>query len=466
MHRKWLLTLTTTLIVAAASQTTPAQGPPPKAASPAASREAIETFRKLMLRQLSSTTPWMATSQDSNLLPLTGSDPLALNTLNAFQSSANQLPNKAVDPRVPANTFFRNVDLAQRYHPTHSTFLNSTTGAASIEGTYLPGHGVLFLGTVRHLTLPTSSLAQRWAKSRFCATCHVTPTEPEKEDKPSKTQQADDEWEAIKSGGVKQPSKDPTTAKPGANAPQHCVPSLLAERMIQLLADHGHRFSDVGPHERITLQLHIRGSDQVLSNSPLLTPDGNQVLVFQYPNYVVGDLPIYTPDYAAASRYVKRNVGTAGETAGNQPNPVQEMLGGDETVRTFVRQQNALAELHLKEGNLGKALEAYRKLTDTQYTLDPAVRAEAYRNAAVVLIKQGKVAEAQGLLGSTLYSELLKGQAQKTASTKPSQPAAKAAVPQHWTLTVSATKAQCDSVRAGKTSLEDFAKAIEVKTSN
>lgn len=472
MYRNWLPSLAAGLVLAA----TPglhAQPQPSGSSStnPQANRDVIETFRKLLLKQLGS--PATATTAYV-------SEALAQAWINGlhqvdstyqpapFQQWINRAPNVSTynppdgaNPNAPGISTTDLLSQAAQQQPGYRSAVYTMAGS-SVEGTYVSGHGVLFLGTVHGV--PQGGAGKQLGthyQQLTCIQCHGNKV-PGQEDKPSPSNQADSEWEAL--NGKPTPTKGQPAPKPQPKLPSYCQPSLLADRLVQLLADHGHRFT-VRPDERITIQLHVRAGDQVLTRAnDLFDQIGRQpqvndggVVVFRYPM-------TYSLNADAPDNYIKRNVGGPEEKFADPVAQQDANNSARDTRNALVRRQNALAELHLKEGNLDKALEAYRKIMESTDAIDPSLRAEAYRNVAVVLIKQGKVAEAQGLLANTNYTNLLTGQNNKPASAKPNQPAPKPAA-QDWSLTVSATKAQCDAVRAGKLSLEDFAKQIEVKSS-
>jgi tetratricopeptide (TPR) repeat protein len=450
MIAKYLCTLAAGLILAGSTPGLPAPQASPKQAGGDAApiRDTIETFRKLLLKQLQHGGSYVYTNNPHaaydyflhGYLPQTQVKPWVAD----YHVPAKELPqtNAALwgaylgIPTPNQNT----ANVQPSYYQASNSNLNSA------EGTYLPGHGVVMLGTLRTFTMRGMS------QQLTCTKCHDDKVTP-KEDAASPQNLADAEWDAV----TGRPSAGPLPAKDKKASPkvtEFCQPSFLADQLVQLLARHGHRF-DLKANERITIQLHIRGG---ASLAPPTTsdfqPNVNNIAdggTVAWRNYALKE---YVPN-----SYINR---LTTDAALALPSTAEQASQDPDPTNTFLRRQNAMADLHVKEGNYAKALEAFRSIIDSKHTLQYTDRADAYRRMAELLIRQGKIDEAQSILSK--YNELLKANptTQKPANTPAQSAGAKPT--SDWSITVSATKAQCDAFRAGALKLEDFAKQVEIKT--
>ncbi len=291
-------------------------------------------------------------------------------------------------------------------------FKNVWPGPAAphAEGVYLPGYGVVI-----SLTLPPEIRRPQ-------------PSQPRS--------QPASEWDQIRD------QLHGKTAKPAAQ-PQAPAQPTVADKILRVLADNGHHFSQLPGNERLTVVVTFRRG--LRSDVPLA--------IYGQP---VGQ---------AQKRDLKRATAQVGQAKG-QPRKDSEIvidalnaaqLSPDKTAEDY----ELLGELHLKQGHPADAAEAYQQAANRSH--DPRQAAALYLKAASIqarLLQHAKQAEHLTEQARKALGQLAPPQAQATFKNT-SKPDTRAALP--GKLIVSATRAQCDAVAGGKLSFDALKKAAHVQ---
>ncbi len=462
MKTKTYLAAALALLLGIALQPAPGQSPQSQPSIPDGQRmrETIDTFRTVLLRQflanqtiqygysphgLPNTTSSGVTlvpSQSQNTTIPDGASGLSLYGQAAAAPRITQpdQTKKAQSGSDSSNWMlgYYSANMAHINDGVHywaPTYWNAGSLSTTAEGTYLPRQGVLYLATVH------SPQALGVGKLSSCTSCHDSGTQlPAAVNDPN--QSADAEWDRATSSPKQKLHSSPDKSSDKQSRPQsaqQCLPSTLADKLINLLASHGHRFTDLRPEERITIQLHVRSGGNYFSTQ-LNTASPN-----------VTDLPIV--NYYGSAREAFSSATTFDPTQTGQ---------GLASSDPLLNRQTSLAELHLRENNLEKAAEAYRKVLSSS-SITAQTKAEAERQLAAILIRQGKIEEARSYLD--LYTKSKKADSgSPDAKPQTARTDSNLSKKEDWCLTVSATKGQCDAVRSGKITLADFAGQVTIQS--
>jgi tetratricopeptide (TPR) repeat protein len=253
------------------------------------------------------------------------------------------------------------------------------------EGVYLKGQGVVYT-----LTLPP---AQPKAK----ADAAKTPPKPVSDWDRVRGELRNEKAEA---GHKDRPHKEPT----------------LAEVLLQVLAENGHHFGQLGENESLTVVVTFRGGDQAQAR--------------------------------AASR------------PASDPESAAQKPADPATSRTPGQDYELLGDLHLKQGKAAEAERAYQQAIGESKGSQRTVG--LWGKYAQALLSEGKVEEAQRILEQAL-NERKKEQA---APAQPSPPREKAQPALPGKLIITASKKLLDQAAGGKMSLDDFQKAATVEYVN
>jgi hypothetical protein len=195
----------------------------------------------------------------------------------------------------------------------------------------------------------------------------------------------------------------------------HTEPSL-AEILLQVLAENGHHFGQLGENESLTVVVTFRGENQAEAKAANPPPAENAP--------------------AAQKPAASSQVGNPGQD--------YELLG----------------DLHMKQGKLAEAERAYRQAIAECKSAQRTVA--LWGKCAQALLGEGKMAEAQQVL-----EQALKDKKQEQAKPpQPSQPRDANAAVLPAKLIVTASKKLLDQAAGGKMSLDEFQKAATVEYVN
>jgi hypothetical protein len=190
----------------------------------------------------------------------------------------------------------------------------------------------------------------------------------------------------------------------------------LAEILLQVLAENGHHFGQLGENESLTVVVTFRGGDQ--------------------------------PQARAASKPT------------SDPNSTADKAAASSTSRTPGQDYELLGDLHLKQGKAAEAERAYQQAIGESKSSQRTVA--LWGKYAQALLSEGKVEEAQRILEQALNER-------KKEQPNPPQPAqprdgTQPALP--GKLIITASKKLLDQATGGKMSLDDFQKAAAVEYVN
>ncbi|MFL5244639.1 MAG: tetratricopeptide repeat protein [Gemmataceae bacterium] len=303
------------------------------------------------------------------------------------------------------------------------------------EGAYLKGYGVVYT-----LTLPPQPLGR--------------PRETKPAPKPIS------EWDRIRK--EMNGEKVDTDARPSL----HAEPSVT-EKILKILAENGHRFTQLGDNEKLSVVITFRSSQQMAGGNPFLTRfiDGGSVLEAGGANSnagLNGNLNVSNQDVSQQFQPQGGDSGGKGaqqapgatrqgsETGGSNP------IGGNNSLTPSAKDNLLLGDLQMKQGNYKDAAGAYKsalKLLSDQK--DSPQRAEILKKLAQVQVANGQFDEAKQLLDQIVKHK-------NVAPTNSKKETSKAA-PLPGKLIISAPKSLLDQIGNGKIDFDTFAKAVSVE---
>jgi tetratricopeptide (TPR) repeat protein len=202
--------------------------------------------------------------------------------------------------------------------------------------------------------------------------------------------------------------------EPERKEPPHRQPSL-EEIILRVLMENGHHFTQLRENESITVVVTFRGGKH--------TP-GKIEVTFQ---------------------------------SKAEPAPQTASGGGSGSSQ---QDYELLGDLHLKQGKMSEALEAYRRAVKENQ--DPKRTAALYRKLARALLAMDRTEEARHVLDQALEYQ----QKAQAAPAQPSRPAETGRVSLPAKLILGASKRLLDEAAGGKMSLEEFQKAANVEHVN
>ena len=401
----WLL-----LPALAAAQSAPAQDPGPGQRTQM--YEDIEILRRLLnsklqaeyqpARQLAEAVRWTncASCHDSPYRSLnfvqkydTGQPQLLLNLYQAHQPF---ISNNAIwSANRPLGTDFFYLSGVDVPNPnTSSHWLLSEVyakvhpalpgGLLDTEGVYLKGQGVIYT-----LTLP--------------------PPPKSKADAAKPAPKPVSDWDRVRrelrhekpeAEGKERPRKEPT----------------LSETILQVLAENGHHFGQLGENESLTVVVTFRGVEQAQAKA--------------------ANTPAPEKDPTAQAAPAASSTGNPGQD--------YELLG----------------DLHLKQGKTAEAERAYLKALGQSKNSPRAM--VLWGKIAQTLLHEGKVEEAQQMLEQA-RDEMKKEQATRG---QPAQPREAAPAPLPAKLIITAPKKLLEQAAGGRMSLEQFRQGTTVEYLN
>lgn len=285
------------------------------------------------------------------------------------------------------------------------------------HGVYLPGYGVLIQATVP-FALPQGSSAE------------------------AKDERAS-QWEKVRRElrGKSPPGR--STPALATRAPDTPTRDQLTRRVLEVLAENGRHFRELPAEERLTVDIVFHNRDKSRSTKP----HDQQGYLWQ------GMGP------GQSKQSAEWQLGWSG----NARRPEQGFL----FITTSSAEENA-GDLHMRQKNYAKAVEAYAKALKTHYDPDvaPGIARSLYKKLAQAHVGAGQYDEAQqylGLLneGAGESNEAYGSQVQSLAAFDAESGRSIAALPAH--LIVSATKEQLDAVASGKMSREEFRQTAQIE---
>jgi hypothetical protein len=353
---------------------------------------------------------------------------------------------------MPPKSF--RADMAPSYppsYPSHGPYgpaAGATVIPLGFEGLFVKASGIVFTAT-----LPLSYHDSVAIEIRR----HETP-------KPST-------WDRVRRG-LSRDNVDETRVEFAEAEPIHKV-------ILRALAENGHRIQGLAEDERVVVALTFRGEKE-----------GGPPLGIVFPGMPPGAGASSGPIGAgtmAGAPYPAGSAASPGGSAGrgqghaspaddpfaapavtaSDPFGPADAGSGPAAKGMPSRQYELLGDLHLKQGRVREAVDAYRKALETesaQAATSGAVGRELARKATQALLAAGDEAslrEAQALLTRALKDKA-PPQPQMGASASVGQ--AKPSIPLPPKLIISAPKRLLDQVGAGKISFEDFAKATMMET--
>jgi tetratricopeptide (TPR) repeat protein len=231
------------------------------------------------------------------------------------------------------------------------------------------------------------------------------------------------------------------------------------DTVLELLAKNGHRFSQLGDQESLTVSIIFRLPDQI--HHPR-SPRGNPLAIDINAIHEVDPLTgtLVSVGSAVPSDGTEPIPSAGGKRSSEKKKPRE---GGEKSADdSSPRDYELLGDLHLKQGQGIEALRAYQqalaKSSDHQQV------AEIYLKLAQLhLTVQKDEAEARQALMHAREFLALANAAQTPGQDKAVSKPASAASPLPARLIITASKRLLDQVGAGKMSLEDFKKAATVE---
>ncbi len=379
---------------------------PPRAANVEAMYEDIEIMRRLLNAKLKT---FQHSPSDHWTYPVstfgTSLTPFGANYGPHWNTSMWAQPSTGLGSSTFLTPFATNT-FGSSTQP-YSTWQWSTphyrvSESSPVEGVYLKGQGVVFT-----VTLPPSS----------------------KDPKPQAAKPAPkpmDDWERIRRElrGEKAEWKQ---AKAEPQAPS------VADVILEMLAKNGHRFSQLGDNDSLTVVVTFRGN-----------PSGHI--------------------YWKTSSADPGGEGSPASGSGEDPNggksdpksPSTTPGGEDASKATSARDYELLGDLHLKQGQAKEALAAYEKAAEKDPQHAPAI----YLKMANIYLTVNKDETRARQLMERAKELLDKASATYTKSA-PDPTAKQSQLPAK--LLISAPKKLLDQVGSGKISFEDFKKSASVQ---
>jgi hypothetical protein len=440
-------------------------GPLPPRAAPTRMYEDIEIMRRLLEGNLRSIYGipargefafWADTLQNPN------SSSSQLNTpFDALARSYLQGASTMTDANKAA--LFRG-STTQTRDPHRNLFLPAA------EGVHLPGYGVVYA-----MTLPP-------------------PSEPAKPEMPQPTRKPISDWDRTR--------KELRGEKVEADPPPEQRPPSVSGTILKVLADNGHNFADLKAEEVVTVAITFRskwGQWSAQCTTCHAMPSGHGGVGMDMGAPSAGSLGLSgAPPGPGGDGLMLGGGGSAPQPAGgggkgsasgpNQLGPSSRGGGGDadsgggsaagrDSLWDKIQDRVLLGDLHVKQGRLKEALDAYLPAADAL---------EQYMNNTWNWDKD-QVKAARELYGKLIQAHLAMGDnaaAKRVMDRIDKIPAAKNAwevkVSQKPTSTqpgsspvvlpgkmiVTATKRQLDQVASGKLSFEEFKKEATVQYLN
>jgi hypothetical protein len=259
----------------------------------------------------------------------------------------------------------------------------------SLEGVYLKGQGVVYTATLSSLELPAKakSTAPGIAYQGYLQGAAML-----------------SEWDSVR--------RQVRNEKDEPKKPEAGKPASLSDVLLNVLAENGHHFAQLGENESLTLVLTVR--------------DAN-------------------PSLAAR----KSPGGSAGP---DKPKSAPAAPSGDSESSNRARNMELLGDLHLKQGRYEEALKHYKEVGKQAH------KAEFYRKVAQCYLGLEKYEDARGALDRAIALS----KENSDGKNKPADAKPKSALPVK--LIISAQKRLLDVAKDGKLSFEEFRRRSSVET--
>ena len=351
------------------------------------------------------------------------------------------------------------------YDPQPTYAILTVTGEASVTtdgknrvsdalGTYIEGHGVVYQLKAPGLSRPESSETGKFDACPFLQ-------HPKWERTRLQLRRADRAADCMKCHEVKHartfhlwPDAESTQAMYDARPQDAPTRDAVVEKVLDVLAENGHNFRALGPEERITVAITF-GKQVSAAASHLFQSLGD-------PFRAKGDQRVGRPDTVGSGNELffeglRLSAVRESETVpdGGVSVPKQRALNLAGELAFLGDGRTAEGDLHLRQGNHAKAVEAYTKAIRESSGRDPYK--DRPRESDVSLYKKLLQAQAgSGDLGK--MQQLL----ELLTAVENLEPAEQRRVPVPARLVISVTKAQCDAVAADEISRKEFREQADV----